>query len=326
MFARKAPYVSFFVAAALTACGHGAVDTSQPTVAFVEAARGSGDEPFNALARDGLVACGRQTGARIAIAATSDAERQLTLFATENADTILGIGPQMAPAIAQLARRFGARHFAIIGATVAEPNVESMLFNREQGALLAGALAAMVSPHASVALLGDATTDPQRQIQAAFSAGATAVKPRAVVRATYLGPSDDRATAQRAASQLFASGSDVIYDAAGGAGLGAFQAVQGRRGAYLIGNGVDQDALAPGKVLASVLDRVDVAALRACLETVAQKPASGLVELGLAEGAVALTRFRFTRAVVGEARIHRLSAIAQAIAAGSFPKNARDGR
>jgi len=142
------------------------------------------------------------------------------------------------------------------------------------------------------------------------------VNPRVKVRVGYVGSFTDREAARRQAESLFASGTDIAYVVAGPSGLGAIDAAKARPGRYIIGSDSDQDALAPGIVLTSVVKHVDVAAQRVCLQTVAEKPASGLTVLGLADGGVGLTDFRYTSGVVGSEHIERLGRIRDAIVAG----------
>ena len=86
--------------------------------------------------------------------------------------------------------------------------------------------------------------------------------------ASFTGHRPPRTRSQRT---LLAHGVDVLYVVAGPAGLGAFSAVTERPGAYVIGADADQSAIAPGRVLASVIKRIDTATLRVCRETVGGK-------------------------------------------------------
>ena len=211
----------------------------------------------------------------------------------------------MVPDVERASRRFDTNHFIIIDAAVNQPNVDSMTFAEQDGAFLAGALAAMVSKTKSVAFLGGQDAPLLRKSEAGFEAGVREIDPHVAVRVRYVGSFDDPQEARRLAASLFETGSDIVYVVAGRSGTGAIAAVKERTGAFVIGADSAQDRLAPGKVLASVVKRVDVAALRACLEMAAEKPASGHRILGLADGGVALTDFPYTRAYVGAATIAR---------------------
>ena len=80
-------------------------------------------------------------------------------------------------------------------------------------------------------------------------------------------------------------GADVIYAAAGGTGVGVLQAAAD---AGKLGIGVDsnQNGLQPGKVLTSMLKRVDVAVYSAFMDAKDGKFTGGINNLGLKEGGV----------------------------------------
>jgi basic membrane protein A len=80
-------------------------------------------------------------------------------------------------------------------------------------------------------------------------------------------------------------GSDVVYAAAGGTGIGVLQAAAD---AGKLGIGVDsnQNGLQPGKVLTSMLKRVDVAVYNAFMDAKNDSFSYGFSVLGLAEGGV----------------------------------------
>jgi basic membrane protein A len=301
----------------LAACSHPSPISAN--VGLVTAEPGSGYAGFVDRAMAGLQECRRQTGATLLTAApvsSSDYDRQLILLATENADAIIAVGPPAAADVERIARRFDKAHFVLIDGAVAGANVDSIAFDEPEGAFLAGALAAMVSKTGSVAFVGGVDAPLLESAEAGFAAGVREIDPRVKVRVRYVGSFDDRDAAKRQAESLFASGSDIVYVVAGPAGLGAIDAAKERPGRYIIGSDSDQDALAPGVVLTSVVKRIDAAAARACLETVAEKPESGLTVLGLANGGITLTDFTYSKAVVGEAHIERLGRIRDEIVAG----------
>ena len=80
-------------------------------------------------------------------------------------------------------------------------------------------------------------------------------------------------------------GADVIYQAAGGTGIGVIQAAVDS-GKLAIGVDSNQNGIAPGSILTSMLKRVDVAAYETFMD--AKMAISPLVfkQLGVAEGGV----------------------------------------
>lgn len=261
-------------------------------MAFVAGPPGLGDRAFNDAAKAGLDACHEETGINVEIdtaPTTGDIEPKIVLAATKKIDTVVAIGYPAAPAVNAVARRFEDVHFALIDAVAAQPNVQSIRFAEEQGAFLAGSLAALVSKTHRIAFIGGADVPLLERSEAGFIAGARAADPHVTVSAHYLTSFEDPAPAQTLAQTLIATKNDILFIVAGPAGSGAFKAVAANPGTFAIGSDVDQRDLAPGKVLASVVKRIDVAALHVCRETVAVKPAGGTLVLGLAEDGIGLT-------------------------------------
>ena len=171
---------------------------------------------------------------------------------------------------------------------------------------------------AQVVLLAPENADPVLAVGPAFEAGVAEIDPRVHVLSRYLGSFTDRAGAERLEAALVAHGTDVTFVVDGPAGIGAIDAVKRHRGTFAIGADSNQDGLAPGHVLTSVVKHIDAATLRLCLEAVSQKPTSGHTVLGVADGGIGLTDFAYTRAVIGRAKLARLARIRIALAAGTI--------
>jgi basic membrane protein A len=201
---------------------------------------------------------------------------------------------------------------------VNSPNVASITFKEEEGSFLAGALAALVSKTGTVAFIGGADSPLLEKYESGFRAGVEQANPRVRVEVRYTGSFDDEASARRTAAALFAGGADIAYVVAGKAGLGAIAEASSRPHAYVIGADSNQDRLAPGKVLTSVVKRVDMATFRVCREANAQKFTSGHIALGVADDGITLTSFDYTRRIIGPAAIARVEALRAAIAAGTI--------
>jgi len=289
---------------------------------------GLGDRSFNDSAYAGLQACKKTGGAQIQVLqskSAADYQPNLTVFATQNFDEIFAIGFLMQQDLTEVAKRFPNRHFAIVDAVVPLPNVESVTFKEEDGSFLAGALAAMVTKTKTVAFLGGMDIPLLRKFEAGFTAGAREVDPKVKVLVKYVGSFDDPASGKELAGVLYSQGADIIYAAAGKDGLGAIDLTKTRPNSYIIGVDSDQDALAPGKILTSMVKHVDNAVLRVCQDAAAHKPLSGHLVLGLRDDGVGLTHFQYTKNLIGAANIAHLDRIRKAIVAGKIvPPSTRE--
>jgi len=282
---------------------------------------GLGDRSFNDSAYAGLKASEAQFGANIQVLqsrSAADYQPNLTVLANQGYDEIFAIGFLMAKDTNEVAARFPQRHFAIIDAVVDAPNVASITFKEEEGSFLAGAAAAMVSKKHSIAFLGGIDIPLLRKFEAGFTAGARQIDPNIQVAVKYTGNFDDVAAGKELSGVLFSGGADIIFVAAGKAGLGAIDQVKSHPDCFIIGVDSDQDAIAPGKVLTSMVKRVDIAVLRTALEAAAHKPPHGHLILGLKDNAVGLTSFQYTKNVMTPERITTIVKLKEAIIAGTI--------
>jgi basic membrane protein A len=312
-------FAAVILCGAVAACSQGASAGSHLRFGLVTDVGGLGDQSFNDSAYSGL-----QRAARLFHAGTvvlqsrsaPDYQPNVSVFAAQDYDAIIAVGFLMADDLAEVAQRWPDRHFAIIDAVVDRPNVASITFKEEDGSFLAGALAAMVSKTKTIAVLGGIDIPLLRKFEAGYAAGAREIDPSVRVLVKYVGSFDDVAAGKELAGVLYGAHADVVYTAAGKAGLGAIDAVRTRTGDYVIGVDSDQDGLAPGKILTSMVKHVDVAVVAVCRAAARGRPMHGHLELGLREGAIGLTDFRYTRAVVRPSMRRRLAILRRAIVAG----------
>jgi basic membrane protein A len=302
-------------------CARGHVAAGTVRIGMVTDTGGLGDRSFNDSAYAGLMRAQRELHVdTVALQSRSAADYQvnLTVLANKEYDEIFAIGFLMAKDVAEVSERYPKRHFSIIDAVVDEPNVTSVTFKEEQGSFLAGALAAMTTKTKTIAFLGGIDIPLLRKFEAGYAAGARQVDPNVKVVSKYIGSFDDVASGKELAGVEFDQGADIIYVAAGKGGLGAIDQVKSRPNAFLIGVDSDQDGILPGKILTSMVKRVDVGVFRVCEDAAAHKPRPVHLTLGLKEGGVGLTDFRYTRNIVTPPKIAALAKLRAAIIAGKI--------
>lgn len=220
----------------------------------------------------------------------NDAQREQALrkFAQDGNSPIVIAGFSAVSAIEKVAAEFPDAQFVIIDAVVEAPNVRSVVFKEEEGSYLVGMLAAMASKTGIVSFIGGMDVPLIRRFYCGYAGGAKAGKAQKVLQ-NWTGdtPSawNDPAKGSEITKAQIDQGSDVIYHAAGGTGIGILQAAAD---AGKLGIGVDsnQNALHPGHVLTSMVKGVDTAVYDAFADVAAGKFTGGIVQMGLKDGGV----------------------------------------
>lgn len=309
-------------ACALAGCArHRGAAPGQLTLGMVTDVGGLGDQSFNDSAYRGLVASRERLHAYVQVLQSrSAADYQPNLNALTNLHygMIYAIGFLMGLDLDSVAKEHPAQRYAIIDAVVDDPNVTSITFREQDGSFLAGALAAMVSENHHIGFLGGQDIPLIEKFEAGYTAGAREIDPSIKVDVKYAGSFDDVAAGKELANLLFNGGADIVFTAAGKVGLGAIEAAKAREHDLIIGVDSNQDGLAPGKVLTSMVKKVDVAVYDVAKSVREGHPTSGHVVFGLKDGAIGLTDFAYTKHYVSDARRARLAEIERAIDDGKI--------
>jgi basic membrane protein A len=211
-------------------------------------------------------------------------EQAARRMAERGADPIVGIGFSQGSSIEKVAKDFPKLRFAVIDASVNLPNVQSILFKEHEGSFLVGIMAAIASKTGKVGFVGGMDIPLIRRFACGFEQGAKYANPKAEVSVNMTGTTpqawNDPARGAELAKSQFASGVDVIFAAAGGTGIGVYQAAKDA-GKLAVGVDSNQNHLQPGTMLTSMVKRVDVAVYNAF-----KGVTPGVTSLGLKEGGV----------------------------------------
>ncbi|HIC97911.1 MAG TPA: BMP family ABC transporter substrate-binding protein [Aquificaceae bacterium] len=247
---------------------------------------GRGDLYFNDLAAkawdDGMAMYGYGGQELAPDAGGENREENLRLLAETGHGLIIANGFAFAQNVWRVGTEFPEVMFAITDscpqddsfATVEMPNVRCMLFAEHEGSFLVGAAAALKSETGTIGFIGGVQIGLIEKFQAGFEAGARYINPEIEILVDYLTqPPDfsgfgDPVKGKESALAMYAQGADVVYHAAGGSGLGLFQAAveasTDDRFLWAIGVDADQyntvgDPALQAHILTSMLKRVDVA-------------------------------------------------------------------
>ncbi|MGC9329726.1 MAG: BMP family lipoprotein, partial [Candidatus Hinthialibacter sp.] len=224
-------------------------------------------------------------------------------MAAERADVVVALGFLIADAVEKAASHYPDSHFVLVDAVVEKDNVSSILFRANEGAFLAGLLASYVSQTGTAAVMPGMDIPPVESFAAGYRAGALTggflQGKEMTVLSTTIGSFDDPVKAKSIAVSLMDQKADVILQLAGNSGLGVIEAVKdGPERSFVIGVDIDQDDLAPGKILTSVLKRMDLIVARELAAAYNGEFQGGASNVGLKEEAVGLSDMRHTRQFV----------------------------
>ena len=278
-----------FVAALATA---GLVQAADISPAVVFDMGGKFDKSFNQGVYDGVERFKAETGIdyrEFEVTNETQREQAIRRMAQRGANPILGVGFAQAGPMEKVAAEFPDTRFTLIDGVVDLPNVQSVVFKEHEGSFLVGMLAALKSESGKVGFVGGMDIPLIRRFACGYVLGAQHVNGDVEVVQNMTGTTpaawNDPGRGGELAKGQFDRGVDVVYAAAGGTGVGVYQAAADS-GKYAIGVDSNQNYLHPGVMLSSMLKRVDVAAYNAFKEAMDDSWEPGIKVLGLAEDGV----------------------------------------
>lgn len=285
---------------------------------------GKSDKSFNEGAFHGAQKFQKDTGIAFRdFEIQNDAQREQAMrkFAQDGYSPIIVIGFSQASALAKVAPEFPKTQFAIVDSVVKAPNVESIVFKEQEGSFLVGILAALASKTGKVGFVGGMDIPLIRKFECGYAEGVHYAAPKDVVIQNMIGTTgaawNDPVKGGELAKAQIAQGADVIYHAAGGSGVGVLRAAADA-GKLGIGVDSDQDALFPGKVLTSMLKRVDTAVYKTFSDAEAGKWEPGLVVLGLRQGGIGWAQDADNKPLITPAMVSAVNGATAAIIGGGI--------
>ena len=251
---------------------------------------GKFDKSFNEAAFNGAERWKAETGGtykELEMQDEAQREQALRRLAEAGSNPVVMTGFAFGDVLAKVAPDFPDTKFAIIDMVVEQPNVKSVVFNEHEGSYLVGMMAGMASKTGTVGFIGGMDIPLIRKFGCGYAQGVLAAKADAKVVLNMTGTTpaawNDPVKGAELAKAQKAQGADVIYAAAGGTGVGVLQAAADE-GILSIGVDSNQNYMHPGKVLTSMLKRVDNAVYEAFKEGEALTP--GFNVMGLANDGV----------------------------------------
>ena len=286
-------------------------------VAIVFSTGGLGDKSFNDAGFVGAQRANDTSKVQIDYVEPKDVNeinQYIESFASSTTpvyDLIIAIGFSSADGVNASSIAHPDRNFAIIDDnSINRSNVADITFKEQEGSFLVGAMAAMTTKSNVIGFLGGLDIPLINKFRSGYEQGAHYVNSSIQVLAQYApdpsNPWGDTAGGKQVANTEISQGADVIYAAAGGTGLGVFDAANettqstGKK-VYAIGVDSDQDYIQPGIVLCSMVKRVDTAVYNLITTTIdgtiGTQYLGKAVALGLAQNGVAISNMTYTQSI-----------------------------
>ena len=268
--------LSVVVLAVLAGCGSSGKSSSSTTTTTASSTfkvglstdtGGLNDRSFNHLAFVGLQRAHRRLGVQTRVVqsdSSADYIPNLSALARQGYNLVIGVGFTEIDALKAVAKQFPKTHFAIVDVSNADEgglkNVQGLLFKEQEAGYLAGYAAGLAAKDRDgkvVSSVGGQKQPPVDRYIAGYQAGAKAAFPGVQTINGYSQDFEAQAKCKEVALNQIGHGSVVVFQVAGGCGLGALDAA---KESNVWGVGVDADQGYLGSyVLTSALKRVDTA-------------------------------------------------------------------
>lgn len=294
------------MALSLTACGGKSQTAGQPDNPSSQAADaepfraaimigigGLGDGGFNDSMIAGMEAAKADYGIEYQLVEPkeiSEFEANFTdLSASGKYDLIIGGGFDAVEALQKVASEFPEqKYFFVDGEVTGCDNVTSVLFKDNEKTYLVGTVAGLNTKTNKIGMVAGVDSPSQNVFVAGYMAGAKAANPDVEVIVKYVGSFADTTTAKELALAEAEAGADIIFAAAGGSGLGVFNAAQ-QGSFHAIGADVNQCVVDPDHIMLSAVRKIDVVIKDGIKSALDGSLEGGTMVPGLAEDALGIT-------------------------------------
>ena len=259
---------------------------------------GLNDRGFNHLSYVGLLRAQKELGIAQRVyqaKSTQEYVPNLSTFARDGYDLTIGVGFTEADAIDTVATNFPKSKFAIVDVDQTEEkhkpaNLLGLLFKEQETGYLVGYLAGLEEKRRAgkdvIGSVGGQKQPPVDRFIAGYQAGAKVADPGITTLNAYSEDFADQAKCKQIALNQIEQGAGVVFQVAGGCGLGALDAAK-EKGVWGIGVDADQSFLGQ-YILTSAVKRVDTAVFDAIKLVADGKFKGGNVVFGLKDNGVAI--------------------------------------
>jgi basic membrane protein A len=292
-------------------------------VAMVTSESGLGDKGGNDMMKAGLERAKKDFGVDYVVIqprTISDFQATLQRAAGLHFDLIIGSSFDMIKPMVAVAASFPAQKFALldIGPDPVAPNIASTVTKDWEGSFLVGAIGALVSKTGTIGFVGGKDIPIIHRFFIGYYYGAKTVKPDTKLIESYSGSFTDPAIGKEYALAAISAGADIVYAAAGAAGAGVIEAAKATK-TFAIGVDSDQNYMAPGFVLTSMVKRVDTEAYDQVKALVGGTFKGGVVtSYGLKEGGVDFAMDQYNKGLIPDAVLAKAEELRKKVGDGEI--------
>ena len=296
-------------------------------VAMIIAQGGLGDKSYNDLANAGLKRAEAKYGFTAQRIQSADIVSQgpaiLQQACTSGFDLVIDLEFSTSDALQSTAKSCPNTQWTFLNLPLKASNVTGIVFAEHEGSYLAGALAALATQDTSIpginvqhtiGVIGGTKSTGIDKFLVGYVQGARAIDPKVKVLVKYSNNFGDPAKGKQITEAMFDQGADIVYQVAGGTGLGVIQAAKARH-RYAIGVDTDQAYLAPKNVLTSMVKRSDLAVYDSVQMLADGTLGNKVVNLDLKAGGVGLGK---VAASVPKKDVARVNALKTGIISGKI--------
>lgn len=242
--------------------GAGNGEQTGQKIAYVTGTGGLGDKSFNDLGYEGIQRL-MDEGIECSVAepkAVSEFEGIIRNFAdTGEYALIVAMGGESVDALKSVALDYPEQPMLVLDGLAGEETIKSVMFSQPDTGFLVGAYAALMLnegelPNARgekvLGVVGGMDIPLIRSIIVGYECGARFVDPEIQVLSSYVGSWADPGKGLELTQSLYNQGADIVFQAAGGSGMGVLEASKNNN-LYAIGYDGNQNSISPDTILAS---------------------------------------------------------------------------
>jgi basic membrane protein A len=259
---------------------------------------------------------------------TDDYLEKLKAMVEEGCDFIIGSGWEQLEPIDTVAKQNPDIKFVLVDEFANKrENVSSIIFAQNEGSFVVGALASMMSKTGKVGFIGGMDIPVIEDFRIGFKEGINYINPEIellsryvsdVEKGDYTGWENPQKAEQIALNLYRENNVNIIYAVAGLSGNGVIKAAKDTQN-YVIGVDSDQDYMAKGYVLTSMMKRLDKAVIDICSKFINGEFEGGKdYYYGYENGGVSITDMKYTRDIIPDDVIDRIRDIEKKISSGKI--------